>query len=70
MIARSLVYNPKVIILDEPFNSLDIKSRIIVQNFIKKICLSGTTVLLVTHDINNILQQITQIVFIKNGTII
>ena len=56
-IARSLLANPEIMLMDEPFGALDIKTRLKMQDLIQKIWgeLSAedecTTVMLVTHDI-------------------
>ena len=49
---RTLILNPDILLLDEPFSSLDYQSKIIVQEDIYKIIsLEKKTTILVTHDI-------------------
>lgn len=49
---RTLILNPDILLLDEPFSSLDYQSKIIVQEDIYKIIKeSKKTTILVTHDI-------------------
>ena len=53
-IARSLVANPKILLLDEPFSALDIKNRNELQNVLLTLFKNPTidvTFILVTHDI-------------------
>ena len=50
-IARALVLNPPILLLDEPTTGLDPKSRRDVQTFLEKLKeREGTTILLTTHD--------------------
>ena len=52
-IARSLAYESKVLLLDEPFGALDIETRTQMQDLLAKIWLSITpTIIMVTHDIS------------------
>jgi NitT/TauT family transport system ATP-binding protein len=53
-IARSLIANPKILLLDEPFSALDIKNRNELQNVLLNLFYSDkidVTFILVTHDI-------------------
>jgi ABC-type nitrate/sulfonate/bicarbonate transport system ATPase subunit len=51
-IARTLVYSPDVILMDEPFGALDAQTRMIMQNDLQMISMQRRpTVLFITHDI-------------------
>ena len=51
-IARSLVLEPKILLMDEPFGSLDAQTRNILQEIILDIwAKTGVTIIFVTHDI-------------------
>ena len=51
-IARSLVVEPEIIVMDEPFGALDVKTRLQMQEMLAKIWLEiQTTIIFVTHDI-------------------
>ncbi|MBO4302661.1 ATP-binding cassette domain-containing protein [Methanosarcinaceae archaeon] len=69
LIARALVHDPKALVLDEPTNSLDMKA---ISQFRKMISdLSGNhNIVLVTHDLSDIIPEIDRIILIKNGKII
>ena len=49
LIARSLVKEPKIIILDEPESGLDYKNQIIILDLIKKLSASGVIIVMNTH---------------------
>ena len=51
-IARTLVYRPDVILMDEPFGALDAQTRMVMQDDLQMLSRdAGATVLFVTHDI-------------------
>lgn len=51
-IARLLLRQPQVLLLDEPYNSLDVQGAALVNELIRETRQRGGTVLLVAHDIN------------------
>jgi NitT/TauT family transport system ATP-binding protein len=51
-IARTLVYRPDVILMDEPFGALDAQTRMVMQSDLQSLSMeAGATVIFVTHDI-------------------
>jgi iron(III) transport system ATP-binding protein len=70
-LARSLSMNPELLLLDEPFSSLDsqLKSKIRqeLRDIIKKI---GISSVFITHDIIDALEIADEIIFMDNGKII
>jgi NitT/TauT family transport system ATP-binding protein len=55
-IARALVTNPAVLLMDEPFASLDAQNRALLQSELAKICeQTGTTVVYITHSLEEAL---------------
>jgi NitT/TauT family transport system ATP-binding protein len=55
-LARALVMNPDVLLLDEPFGALDAQTRLVLQEQLAKLVeSSGTTAILVTHSIEEAL---------------
>jgi iron complex transport system ATP-binding protein len=69
LIARALVNEPKVLVLDEPTNSLDIASVIKFHQTLRKISLGKTKIILVTHFISDIIPEIERFVLLKDGKI-
>lgn len=51
-IARTLIYEPQAVLMDEPFGALDAQTRMVMQNDLQALCArAGTTILFVTHDL-------------------
>lgn len=67
-IASSLVLNPKILVLDEPTSMLDTENRNKIIELLKKIHSKGTTIIIVTHHINEI-EYCNDIVFMNKGNI-
>jgi len=52
-LARTLVYRPETLLLDEPFSALDAQTRLVIQKQLRELVSElGLTVLLVTHDLH------------------
>ena len=52
-LARGLVQEPKILILDEPTSNLDVRHQMYVSLFLKRLCdKTGMTVLMISHDLN------------------
>jgi iron complex transport system ATP-binding protein len=67
LIARALVNDPKVLILDEPSNGLDIASSLNLHKIMRKIVMTGANIILVTHLVSDIIPEINRFVLFKNG---
>lgn len=70
-IAASLIHEPKVLFLDEPTIGLDAASKLAVRSFIRKLnSEKGTTVILTTHDTQDIEALANRILLIGKGQIL
>ncbi len=69
VIARALVHDPKALILDEPTASLDLRAVHELRLMLRKIAQGGVSVILVTHDLPDIIPEIERVVLLKEGTI-
>lgn len=70
LIGRALVHDPLALILDEPTNSLDIKALHTFRQILRKIACSGKSVILVTHNLQDLIPEISRVVLIRDGKII
>lgn len=69
-IAAALIAKPDVLILDEPFNSLDPTTQIRLKNLLKELQKnSKTTMLISSHDLNHVTEVCERIVVLHKGDI-
>jgi iron complex transport system ATP-binding protein len=69
LIARALVHQPAALVLDEPTRGLDVVSRHQVMERVRELARQGTTILLVTHHIDEIIPEINRVVLLRRGRI-
>ncbi|MCD0488511.1 ATP-binding cassette domain-containing protein [Pedobacter sp. MC2016-14] len=69
VIARALLNNPEIILADEPTGNLDPETSEEIVMLLKQISLSGTAVLLVTHDYHIIRTLPSRIIKCENGAV-
>lgn len=70
MIARALIHQPKVLILDEPTAGVDIEIRRSMWDFLTRTNAEGTTIILTTHYLEEAEQLCKNIAIIDKGQII
>lgn len=70
MIARALVHEPRLLILDEPTAGVDIEIRHSMWNFLREINAAGTTIILTTHYLEEAEQLCRNIAIIDEGCIV
>ncbi len=69
LIARSLIHDPEALILDEPFDSLDIKGRKSLSDTLSSLAGRGRTIILVTHEFSDLIPEIKRVILMKDGKI-
>ncbi len=70
-IARAIVNKPKYLFCDEPNSGLDPKTAILIDNLIQEITRENNiTTVVVTHDMNSVMEIGEKIVFLKNGKLV
>ena len=70
MIAKALIHEPQLLILDEPTAGVDIELRREMWSFLKEINKNGTTIILTTHYLEEAEQLCRNIGIIDKGTIV
>ena len=70
-IARAIIVNPEILLLDEPFNQVDTSFREGLQHDIRQIVKdTGLTVIIVSHDPAEVLSMADELLVLKDGEII
>ena len=70
LLARALVQQPKLLLLDEPTSNLDLRNQYEVLSLVRQVCRErNITAILVIHDLNLALRFCDRFVFLHGGTI-
>ena len=70
LIARALVHKPQALLFDEPCNSLDIAAQHDLRATMRALANSGTGIILVTHELLDIVPEIERVVLMSSGRIV
>jgi len=70
LIARALVHNPRALLFDEPCNSLDRAAQQTVRQAMRTLANSGIGIILVTHELADIVPEIQRVVLMNRGRIV
>jgi iron complex transport system ATP-binding protein len=69
LIARALVHGPTALMLDEPTRGLDVVARHAFIERVRAIARQGTTILLVTHHVGEIMPEIERVILLRRGRV-
>ena len=70
LIARALVHKPSALLFDEPCNSLDLSAQHSVRQTMRALANSGTSIILVTHELADIVPEIGRVVLMDRGRVV
>lgn len=70
LVAKALVHNPEILVLDEPTAGVDVELRNQLWNYVKKLNAAGTTILLTTHYLEEAEELCDELAIINNGQVI
>ncbi|MFU0827873.1 MAG: ABC transporter domain-containing protein [Lachnoclostridium sp.] len=67
LFAMALSHSPNIIILDEPFNGLDIDGINLIKDMLKDLTQNGISILIASHSLSELEDIATSVVFMLNG---
>ncbi|MCC8995555.1 MAG: metal ABC transporter ATP-binding protein [Nitrosomonas sp.] len=68
-LARALISNPKILILDEPTSGVDIKTQHEILHLLSDLNCEGITILLTTHDLNAVASHLPWVICFNKGVV-
>jgi zinc/manganese transport system ATP-binding protein len=71
LLAQALVGDPKLLLLDEPLASLDLRNQQAIVQLVARVARArGMTVMLVSHDLNPLLSVLDRVVYVARGRVV
>jgi len=70
LIARALVHDPPLLVLDEPCDGLDPGAAFHFLSVLREIAAEGRTLVLVTHHVEDIVPEIARVIMVKDGRVL
>jgi len=70
LLARALVTSPRALVLDEPTTGLDLVARHDFMERVRRIARDGTTVILITHHVDEIVPEIQRVILLRSGRVV
>ena len=68
-VARAFLHGPKVLLLDEPFTSLDDRAIAVLQRLLREALADGKTIVMSTHQLREALELATHVALLNRGQV-
>jgi heme ABC exporter ATP-binding subunit CcmA len=68
-VARAFLHEPKVLLLDEPFTSLDDRAIAVLQRLLREALADGKTIVMSTHQLREALELATHVALLNRGQV-
>lgn len=69
-IARAFIHDPKVLLLDEPFTSLDDRAIAVLQSLLSEAAQRGASIVMSTHQLREAMELATTVVLLERGKLV
>lgn len=69
-IARAFIHDPKVLLLDEPFTSLDDRAIAVLQSLLTEAASRGASIVMSTHQLREAMELATRVVLLERGKLV
>lgn len=69
-LARALISDPQLLLLDEPTSGVDIKTSHEILHELRELNAAGVTIVLTTHDLNGVASHLPRLICLGQGTIL
>jgi ABC-2 type transport system ATP-binding protein len=70
LIAASVLHNPRIVILDEPFSGLDVSAARVLKGFVRAIADEGKIIVFSSHVLEVVEQVCSRVVILKDGNVV
>src|SRR2546426_6379447 len=70
LVAASVLHNPRIVVLDEPFSGLDVSAARVLKAFVRALADEGKIVVFSSHVLEVVEQVCSRVVILKDGRIV
>jgi iron complex transport system ATP-binding protein len=70
LLARAMIHQPAILILDEPTNGLDIGAALQLRDQLRHLAQTGTSLLIVSHQLEDLIPEVERVILLKNAQIL